>query len=230
MIIAIDGPSASGKSTVAKAIAERLQLVYLDTGAMYRAVAYMALLRDLDVEDEETMAALAAAVAIRFENHSDGQHVFVDDLDVTKQIRTPEVELAVSPVSAHPKVRAIMVDLQRKAAPPEGVVAEGRDIASVVFPQADAKIFLTAGAEERARRRAVQRHGGNLAHDASAPFDKEEEARILADLLRRDAYDSSRKTSPLKPAEDAVCIDSSQMEFDEVVRTIIELATAKASV
>ena len=200
MIVAIDGPSGSGKSSIAHAIADRYHLTFLDTGAMYRSVAAECLRQGVDPEDAEGVAAVARDITIEFVATPAGQTVIANGRDVTEEIRTPEVELAVSPVSATPAVREVMVALQRRVGETGDVVAEGRDIGTVVFPAADVKVFLTATPEARARRRAVQRGGGDLAQDATASADPAEEAKILADLKRRDDYDSSRATSPLRPA------------------------------
>ena len=210
MIVAIDGPSGSGKSSVAREVARRCGLTYLDTGAMYRSVALACLKRGVDPEDAPSAES--------------GQRVLLDGEDVSEAIRTPEVELAVSPVSANPKVREAMVALQRAYGEQGDVVAEGRDIGTVVYPNADVKVFLTARPEARARRRAVQREGGNLAQGKEVAVDASQEQAILADLVRRDEYDSSREASPLRPAEDATHVDSSDLSFDEVVGTVIGLS------
>ena len=227
MIVAIDGPSGSGKSSVAREVARRCGLTYLDTGAMYRSVALACLRRGVDPEDAEATAELARAVSIRFEG-ADGaggaQRVLLDGQDVSEAIRTAEVERAVSPVSANPAVREAMVALQRSFGERGDVVAEGRDIGTVVFPGADVKVFLTARPEARARRRAVQRGGGNLAQGRDVAVDADQERAILADLVRRDEYDSSREASPLRPAEGATHIDSSDLTFDEVVGAVIALS------
>lgn len=226
MIVAIDGPSGSGKSSIAHAIADRYHLTFLDTGAMYRSVAAECLRQGVDPEDAAGVAEVARDITIEFGTSEAGQTVMANGRDVTAEIRTPEVELAVSPVSATPAVREVMVALQRKVGERGDVVAEGRDIGTVVFPAADVKVFLTASPEARARRRAVQRSGGNLAQDSSASADPAEEAKILADLKRRDDYDSSRATSPLRPADDAVIIDSSEMGFEDVIARIASLSPA----
>lgn len=226
MIVAIDGPSGSGKSSIAHAIADRYHLTFLDTGAMYRSVAAECLRQGVDPEDAAGVAEVARDITIEFGTSEAGQTVMANGRDVTAEIRTPEVELAVSPVSATPAVREVMVALQRKVGERDDVVAEGRDIGTVVFPAADVKVFLTASPEARARRRAVQRSGGNLAQDSSASADPAEEAKILADLKRRDDYDSSRATSPLRPADDAVIIDSSEMGFEDVIARIASLSPA----
>ncbi len=230
MIVALDGPSGSGKSSVARAVARRCGLTYLDTGAMYRSVALVCLERGVSLADEEKVAEVARTLDIGFGDAADGsQTVCANGADVTDAIRTPEVEHAVSQVSAVPAVREVLVALQRRAGACGDVVAEGRDIGTVVFPTADVKVFLTASPEARARRRAVQRTGRNLAEETDAVADAEEERRVLADLVRRDAYDSTRETSPLRPADDACLIDSSDLTFDEVVDKIVALSPELAS-
>ena len=224
MIVAIDGPSGSGKSSVAREVARRCGLTYLDTGAMYRSVALACLERGVDVGDAEAVAEVARDLTIEFKSEKDAQRVSVNGADVTDEIRTPEVERAVSPVSAIPAVRETMVALQRQAGERGDVVAEGRDIGPVVFPRADVKVFLSASPEARARRRAVQRGGGNLATGETVAVDAEAERQILADLVRRDEYDSSREASPLRPAEDATRIDSSELGFEEVVDAVLSLS------
>lgn len=226
MIVAIDGPSGSGKSSVARAVAARCGLTYLDTGAMYRSVALACLKGGVDPDDAEAVAEVAGRVRIEFAPLGDGQRVIVDGEDATSAIRTPEVERAVSPVSANPSVRETMVALQRAAGERGDVVAEGRDIGTVVFPSAEVKVFLSASPEARARRRAVQRRGGNLATGRDVPVDAEAERAVLEDLVRRDEYDSTRETSPLRPADDAVRIDSSDLTFEEVVDKVVRLVEA----
>ena len=223
MIVAIDGPAGSGKSTVAHAIAERCGLTYLDTGAMYRSVTLACLRDGVDLDDAEAVAQVARRIRIEFGTGDSGQTVFLDGQDVTKDIRTPEVDRNVSVVSAVPAVREAMVVLQRAVGEQGDVVAEGRDIGTVVYPNAEVKVFLTADAEARAHRRAVQREGKDAATDAAATADAAEEKAILEDIKRRDKLDSSRETAPLKPAEDAHHIDSSSMGVDEVVAAIVRL-------
>ena len=229
MIVAIDGPSGSGKSSIARAIADRCGLTFLDTGAMYRSVAAECLRAGVDPGDAEAVAGVARSIDIRFGASEGGQTVFANGRDVTREIRTPEVELAVSPVSATPAVREVMVALQRKVGESADVVAEGRDIGTVVYPAANVKVFLTASPEARARRRAVQRSGGNLAENPGATADAAEQAKILADLKRRDDYDSTREASPLRPADDAVVIDSSELTFEQVVDKICGLSDELAA-
>lgn len=223
MIVAIDGPSGSGKSSVAREVARRCGLTYLDTGAMYRSVAYLCLERGIDPKETDVVADVARDAHIEFSGVG-GRRVMADGEDVTDKIRTAEVERAVSPVSANPFVREAMVAQQRHVGDAGDVVAEGRDIGTVVFPNADVKVFLTATPEARARRRAVQRQGGDLARGKEVAVDAAAEQAILNDLVRRDAYDSSREVSPLRPAADAMRIDSSDLGFEEVVAAIVALS------
>ena len=224
MKIAIDGPAGSGKSTVARALAERCGITYLDTGALYRSIASECLYRGIDPTDDAAVAEVAREVTITFGPMVGGkQDVFVDGRDVTVDIRTPEVDKAVTPVSANPQVREAMLGVQRSFGEEGSVVAEGRDIGTVIFPDAEVKVFLTADPAARALRRAVQRAGGNAATDANATAPEAEIAAILADLQRRDKADSSRAVAPLKPAEDAVHIDSSFLSVDEVIDAILNL-------
>lgn len=219
MIIAIDGPAASGKSTVAKTVAERLGLHYLDTGAMYRAVALAALERGIGLDDEDALTALGRSLEIRFEYEPGAcvpTRVLADGRDVTAGIRAPAVDAAVSAVARVAGVRDAMVGLQRRTAADAGdAVVEGRDIGTVVFPSAEVKVFLTASPEERARRRHDDRrragHGSGV-------------SEVLEELARRDALDSARETSPLAVAEDAVVLDTTGLTADEVAARVVSLA------
>ena len=205
-VIAIDGPAGSGKSTVARALAERLGLAYLDTGAMYRSVAFAAIRRNLDPGDAEAIARLAEQVEITVEDMA----VTVDGMDATVEIRGPAVTQAVSVVAANPGVRTEMVRRQREWAQARGGgVVEGRDIGTVVFPEADLKVFLTARDDERARRRSQEVR--DLAYD-----------EVAADLARRDQVDSTRAASPLTKAGDAVEIDTTDLTVDEIVERLLE--------
>ena len=224
MIIAIDGPAGSGKSTVAKLVAEKLDFAYLDTGAMYRAVAWRALEQGVDLANSDALEEIATHDLIRF-GYLEGEclpnQVFIADENVTTQIRTPEVDVAVSPVSATASVRTALVAQQQQIGSEQDTVMEGRDIGTVVFPDAEVKIFLTATPEVRAERRLKQNieRFGKDAEGLSAE-------EILADIMRRDAYDSNRETSPLKPADDAIELDSSNMSIEEVVDWIADKARA----
>ena len=220
MIVAIDGPAGSGKSTIASALAKRFGFEKLDTGAMYRAVAFTAQDRGIDLDDEEAVTALASTVTIRFAPGEGMSRITVDDHDVSREIRTPAVDATVSKVAAYAGVRKAMLEPQRAAAQEHDIVAEGRDIGTVVFPKADVKVFLTADPRERARRRVLQRHAGEAidAHSLEREVDE-----TLAALERRDAADSGRAVAPLIEAEDAVEIDSTAYSIDEVCDRIAEL-------
>ncbi|OUP08217.1 (d)CMP kinase [Collinsella sp. An2] len=221
MIVAIDGPAGSGKSTIAREIARRHGFEKLDTGAMYRAVTFAALSRGIDLADEDGVCHLARLVNIVFQPQPGGvTRVFLDGEDVSSQIRTPEVDAGVSKVSAYPDVRVAMLAPQRAVARQHDVVAEGRDIGTVVFPDADVKVFLTADPRERARRRVLQRHEGEQV-DLSAL--EPEIAETLASIERRDALDASRDVAPLVAAADAVRIDSTAYSIEEVVDQISAL-------
>lgn len=223
MIVAIDGPAASGKSTVARALAVRLGLAYLDTGAMYRAVAVEAVRRGLDLSDGERLSELARSVTVSFERDAGealATRVLADGRDVTHDIRSPEADVAVSPVSAVPGVRQAMVEQQRRIAQAQpATVLEGRDIGTVVFPDAEVKVFLTASAEERARRRVRDMADRGLAMT---------ESDVQVKLESRDRYDSTRAASPLARAKDAVVVDTTGMTIDEVVATVAELVEARS--
>lgn len=219
MIVAIDGPSGAGKSTVAKAVAKELGFSCLDTGAMYRAIAWRALQDGVALDDEPTLGEIARTYDIAF-GHVEGdpvpRRVFIGDDEVTDAIRTAEIDRAVSPVSAAPAVREALLDQQRRIGNAGDYVVEGRDIGTVVFPDAAVKVFLTASDEERAHRRVrqnVDRGIGSIDYD-----------EVLADLRRRDAADSSRATAPLRPADDAVHIDSTGHYIEEVIEQICKLA------
>ena len=219
MIIAIDGPSGAGKSTVAKAVAKKLGFSCLDTGAMYRAVAVAALRNGIELTDEEALGELAENCIISF-GHVAGdpipKQVFLDGEEVTRDIRTAEIDKAVTPVSAAPAVRRALVAQQQRIGRAGNYVVEGRDIGTVVFPEAPVKVFLTASAEERAHRRVRQNVDRGIGCTSYA--------EVLADLIRRDKADSTRATSPLKPAEDAIMLDSTKLYIEDVIDRICALA------
>ena len=222
MIIAIDGPSGAGKSTVAKAVAKELGFSCLDTGAMYRAIAWRALHDGVSLEDAAGLGALASNCIISF-RHEPGdpvpRRVFIDGTEITNDIRTAEIDRSVSAVSAVPAVRQALVEQQRRIGSGGDYVVEGRDIGTEVFPHAEVKVFLTASAEERAHRRVRQN-----ADRGVGSIDYQE---VLADIVRRDELDSSRDTAPLRPAPDATLLDSSSMHVEEVIASICGLARAR---
>ncbi len=211
MIIAIDGPAGSGKSTVAALLARRYNYVNIETGAMYRALALKALEAGVPVDDEAALADLAGKSRIELVARPDGNRVLLDGNDVTERIRHQDVTEAASRVSIHPKVRAWMVQSQRELGAAGGVVMEGRDIGTHVFPQADVKIFLDADPEVRGARRFLQNPAVHLKEKAAA------------DLRERDHRDRTRANSPLVPAPDAVIIDSTHLTLDEVIAKVVDV-------
>jgi CMP/dCMP kinase len=206
MVIAIDGPAGAGKSSVARAVAEALRFTYLDSGAMYRCVALAAIERGADPDDDAAMAKIARSLPVGL----DGDHVALGDRDVSSEIREPQVTEAASRVSVHADVREAMVAQQRRLIAAGRYVAEGRDIGTVVSPDAPLKVFLTASAEERARRRAAQTG--------------EDETAVLAAQRERDERDETREHSALRAAPDAIEIDTTGLALDEVVARIADLA------
>jgi cytidylate kinase len=207
MIVAIDGPAGAGKSTVARTLADRLGFRYLDTGAMYRALTWLALEQGADLDDEDALGALARAHPVSFEQ---GQHVLIDDRDVTSEIREPRIDQVVSSVARHQQVREVMRERQRELGQVGDVVIEGRDIGTVVAPNAEVKVFLSADENERARRRIAERPG--LAADA-----------LATDLRLRDERDAAQ----MRAAPDAEQIDTTSLSIEEVVARIEELVKAR---
>jgi CMP/dCMP kinase len=213
-IIALDGPAGSGKSTTARMLAARLGYNYLDTGAMYRALTYIALKSKVLPSDGVQLKKLADQAEIKFETHAEVNRVFYNNMEVTQEIRTPEVTRHVSEVSAHKEVREAMVAKQKELGKNGSIVAEGRDTTTVVFPKADLKVYLDAEVIVRAQRRVLdlERMGINTTLDEQ-----------VNDLQRRDAFDSGRKHSPLTKASDACVVDTTNMTIDEQVDEIIRL-------
>ncbi len=211
-VIAIDGPAGAGKSTLAAHLARRFGFLNLETGAMYRALALKALDNDLDLDEEAPLLELAAHTTITLEPTREGNRVLLDGLNVSSRVREPDVTAAASRVSVHPRLRAWMVDQQRSLGVAGGVVMEGRDIGTAVFPDAEVKIFLDAAPEVRGTRRYLQVLPGQK---AAAPVT---EAEVIADLKLRDDRDRNRAESPLRPAPDAVILDSTSMTLDEVLQ------------
>jgi cytidylate kinase len=220
-VIAIDGPAAAGKSTVGRMLGARLGYPFLDTGAIYRAMTWTALHRGVDLSDDEALSELAASISIDIAPPApDGVEpctIFVDGQDVTPHLRRPEVEAAVSLVSRVAGVRTALVEVQRQLAGRNAVVMAGRDIGTVVLPGANLKVYLDASVQERARRR--------FAELTALGMDVTEE-RVRDDLRRRDRIDSQRSVSPLRPADDAIAVDTDGLTLEEVVQRIAELAEA----
>lgn len=219
LVIAVDGPSGSGKSSAAKGVAKALGLRYLDTGSMYRAMTWWMLSKGVDVEDAEAVAARAGEPVLVPTTDPDAPAISVDGVDVSAPIRTREVSNAVSAVSRVPEVRTRMVALQREIIAAGDIVAEGRDIGTVVAPEAPVKVFLTASEEIRAARRSK-----DLVSDPAATVET-----LLKEQARRDLLDSTRKTSPMTKADDAVEIDSSELELDEVIDAVVRLVKERAA-
>lgn len=214
LTIAIDGPAGAGKSTVAKAVAAALNYVYIDTGAMYRAVTFECLEQGVDVADPEAVSSAVARMRLRLEPASPEPRVFVDGVDVTDAIRQPKVGEAVSHVAQAPAVREALVRIQRQMGEMGGVVMDGRDIGTVVLPAAEVKVFLTAAEEERAARR----HAELVARGERITYEE-----VLEALRRRDALDRSRAVAPLRKASDAVEVDSTGRSVESVVAEILRL-------
>jgi cytidylate kinase len=217
-IIAIDGPAASGKSTIGRLLAEQLGYLYFDTGVMYRSVTFFALVSGVAVEDQDAVTKLAEKLQIDIERSAkigrDGYAVFVDGLDVTEEIRLPAVDAHVSVVSAYPGVRQALTIQQRRVGLRGRIVMVGRDVGTVVLPEADLKIFLDASIEERAGRRYLE---------AQQRGDRSSEQEILESMIDRDRIDSSRDIAPLKPAEDAIIVDTDGLSIEQVLVILQEL-------
>lgn len=216
--IAIDGPAGSGKSTVARQLAQRLKFTYLDTGAMYRALALISKERGVSWDDENGLSKLLTTMEFQFVTKDNGeQRLILNGIDVTEKIRTPEISIGASMVSRHPLVRNIMVEKQREFAQDKSIVMEGRDIGTVVLKDAELKIFLTAAPHERAKRRYMElvQRGEDVTFE-----------RVFEEISKRDREDSERGVAPLRPAEDSIVVDTTNMSIGEVVNYIISLVNS----
>ena len=216
--IAIDGPSGAGKSSLSRRLAAELGYIYVDTGAMYRTIGLYVLRSGADTEDEDAVAALLSGIRLEMRYVDGVQHMFLNGEDVSGLIRTEEVSMAASHVSAHPSVRAFLLDAQRALAKDNNVLMDGRDIGTVVLPQADLKIFLTATAQDRARRRYEElvERGQQV-----------DQAQILREVMERDERDIHRQTAPLRQAEDAVAVDTTGNSLEESYRQLLEVVREK---
>ncbi|MCB7514428.1 (d)CMP kinase [bacterium 210917-SL.2.15] len=213
--VAIDGPSGAGKSTLARRVAKELHFLYVDTGAIYRSIGWYALQQGAALDRAESVAALLPDLNVEVRYGEDGlQHMVVNDRDVTEEIRSPEVSAAASQVAAVPEVRAYLLDMQRDLARTHDVIMDGRDIGTVVLPEADCKIFLTASDEARAARRCreLAQRGTPVAYED-----------VLSDMRRRDEKDRTRAASPLRQAEDAVVLDTSELDFEDSAQALLRL-------
>jgi cytidylate kinase len=220
LVIAIDGPAGSGKSTIAARLAKKLGYINLESGAMYRAVALKAMEQHVPLDDADALTRLAHSSVIELEPRGEGNRVLLDGRDVSQRIREADVTLAASQVSVHPPVRQVMVARQRELGANGGVVMEGRDIGTAVFPEAEVKIFLDADPTVRAERRVLQ-NGSQSADDAK---------KVLDEIAARDQRDRTRTASPLVPAPDAVILDTTHMSIDEVVDEVEKIAKQRSGV
>ena len=220
LIIAIDGPAASGKSTTAREVARRLNYTYIDSGAMYRAVTLRALERNVPVSDREAVARLAEALQLEFGRDEHKTVIYMDGKDVSEQIRTPRIDQNISPVAANPDVRRIMVKKQQAMGNHGGVVMDGRDIGTVVFPEADLKIFMLASVKERAvrRKKEMEQKGVHLNIE-----------KVIEDIEYRDQQDQGRAHGPLKKADDAIEIDTTQLSIEEQINKILALVRDRSA-
>ncbi len=220
LTIAIDGPSGAGKSTAAKGLARRLGYLYIDTGAMYRAVAFEAREKGRNFEDEESLRRWVSSLKLTFSERKDETHIYCNGDDLTQKIRSPEMSLLASEISKRRGVREALVEMQRQMGKRGGVVLEGRDTGTVVFPDADVKFYLDARPEERARRRyeELSRKGVKVQFDGT-----------LEEVIRRDENDMNRALSPLRKAEDAVLIDSTRRSAEEVIEEMVRIVQEEAA-
>lgn len=219
--IAIDGPSGAGKSSLAKKLAEAFRFIYVDTGAIYRTLGLAAYRRGIDRKDEKAVMELLPKIKIEMGyNQAGEQRMYLDGEDVSEQIRLPEISICASDVSSHQAVRTYLLDMQRDFARKNNVIMDGRDIGTVVLPDAELKIFLTASSEARARRRMLEQKNKGI---------EESFEDVLREIEYRDKQDSSRTAAPLKAAEDALVVDTSDIDFDESFRLLAELVVTRLS-
>ncbi len=209
--VALDGPAGAGKSTIAKEIAKKFQIIHVDTGAMYRAIALYFINHNIDTKDVNSIVPKLDSIKISINFTEQGQRIYINNEDITDNIRTAEVSMGASNVSAIPEVRAFLLDTQRDLAKHNSVIMDGRDIGTVILPDATVKIFLTAKAEVRAARRLKEYQE----KDENVSFEE-----VLKDVIKRDENDSSRAAAPLKQADDAVLVDTSDMDFNQSVKYI----------
>ena len=219
--IAVDGPSGAGKSTLAKALADRLGYIYADTGALYRTIGLYMLEKKIETKDSEAVAESLKGLDIRLEHRDGSQRIYLNGNEIGEEIRAPEVSMAASDVSAHPTVRDFLLELQRKIAEQSNVIMDGRDIGTVVLPNATLKIFLTADVKERAQRRLSQLEKQGIKADYS---------EVLSDMRRRDYNDTHRETAPLRKAHDAVLIDTTGMEKEQSMERLYSVVSERINV
>ncbi len=218
--IAIDGPAGAGKSSIARRVAAGLALIYVDTGALYRTIGYYMTSQGIELTDTDRIIAALDGLEVSLDYVDGEQHVFANGQDVSSLIRTPAMSMAASKVSAIPAVRAFLLDVQRHMAATRSVIMDGRDIGTTILPHADVKIFLTASPEARATRRfkELQEKGDPATYD-----------EVLADMIKRDYEDTHRETSPLRQAEDAVLVDTSELDFEQSVAAVKKVITDRVS-
>ena len=216
--VAIDGPAGAGKSTIAKTASKKLGYIYIDTGALYRSIGYFVVSNGGDIDNAESVVSFLPNISAEIKFIDEAQHVFINGEDVSDKIRTEEISRAASKVSAIPKVREFLLELQRGFAKKYNVVMDDRDIGTVVLPNAQVKIFLTASAEERAKRRYKEQ----IERGLDVSFDE-----ILADIKERDYRDENREIAPLKPAEDSILVDTSNLNIEQSVQAVIDTVKSK---